>query len=676
MPSISFTFAAGDKTAVVNALKGIATESSKTAKKMSAEAERAAKKDQKSWESAAKKIANARIRENERANKAIKRGNEQTVKDMMSAARHIGGAIAGLAVTGAGVAAGVVGAAARDAIKLEERARRVSVNGRQNGQSLRDPGELTRQAYGIASKQGMDAGDVMGGFEKFVAKTGNIQKASEYMSIMATTAKATGSSMEDIGNMTADLVNNNVVKNAEDLKVAMAGFVDQGKKGAMEMKDISQYASKVLASAHALGVNGTKGTMQIGGLMQIARGASGDGAEAATATESAFMHMATHKDQLDKAGVQLYNKDHSLKDPNEIIKDIVTKVGGANPDNKLGAIEKITGREGIRAFAPLIATYKEAYMGASGSDKDKQKAAGEAVAKALEEASSSAATFAEIEKDAATMMGSTSSQLDAAWAKLTGKVSSDLLPSLTALTPQLLALADSATPMVIDAFVDVVAAAIVLGGWIKELGNLISSLPGMGDSKATKNIAALKDKYTEDRDKAQEERTNAINAHDTKATIAAQKKVDEANTKLTNLNKIAMEEKVSDVKDGVRNLFSPMHYIADKAIQNDPSLQYLTGGGTAAQKAQAARDAATGQMTNGLDDQYGGVHKGFIPLDTAKGFSQANPEIFKNGEWQNNGKVSTDAPDALKALGNQLTPLLTNIANNTKSFVNPRDGAK
>lgn len=558
--SVVFKFGVTNKQAPVDAFKGVAKESARAAKQIERDWKQLQRFEDKVaslQEKRAKKIADYRIKENKRANAEIEKANKAQMATLAGAAMSVAAIIAGIAATGIGVAADVVGKAARDAMKLDERARQVAITGRNAGEANADPQEIVRSTLKIAAKHGMDAGDVMGGYETMLNKTGDASNR-KYMETIATTAKATGASTSDVASVSADLIKAGVVKNVKDLQGALAALSDQGKKGSVTFASLAGGLTGVINVAKAAGYSSMSQQMQIGGIVQIAKAGSKSPEEALTASTDLLMEIQKHEKALHKDGVDIRGKDGKMVDPNELIAKLVATTGGPNAKGKFAEIEKIVGQRGMKALNPLLGTYNETFANTKGTDKEKQAAGYDALKKQLDEASGSTASFADVVQDAAVNEETSQSQMDAAWARVTSAVNDQVVPAFEAVLPQLLALGESALPTVVSAFTDIVIAASILSDWFESLGKLLEAMPGMGKSQKMKDIEAVKEAYTADRDKATEDRDKALDSGDKEGVKDANRRLKVANKGLIDAGRVGFDARKNELVQDVNAIGNPL----------------------------------------------------------------------------------------------------------------------
>lgn len=345
-----------------------------------------------------------------------------------------------LAVTGLGGGA-LIASKLGPAAGLEQRQRQLIVNATGAGQtSPYQYGDLQKRISNEAVATGVSQEGITGGLEKFVQRTGDLGMAVDNMRTFATVSMATGASVEDIAGAAADLMQKFDIKKPEQMADALATLAYQGKKGAFELRDMADTFPELAAAASRAGMKGVTGMQTLGGLAQISRSATGSGAEASTALQMALAKMVQEGSKLEsgealggkKVNVFTDKKKTALRNVPDVIADIISQSGG-----NLTQLQDVFDARGIRAMSPLIQKYTEVSGATKGTAVEKSAAGRAAVVAMIQDASSAAGTFADIQKDAGEVQKSTNVQLEKFNSMLTSAVQEKLLPTLTSLIPKL-----------------------------------------------------------------------------------------------------------------------------------------------------------------------------------------------------------------------------------------------
>jgi hypothetical protein len=337
---------------------------------------------------------------------------EKTAKAEADArSRRVSGAVRGLgsmAIRGATLlaagAVGMTGLAMRESLQLDERARRVAIQG-STLTHREDPTGLRRHFENTAlAVPGASAAGVAGGAERFMAKTGDIDAAKRFSQTWAEVAVATSASIEDIADASADLMTKFDIKKTEDMAAALSTLAVQGKRGAFELKDAAVEYPRIAAAAQRFGIGKGVGALTtLGGLTQLARSATGSSAEAGTSVERMFSNMGVKAGKIRAlTGVDVWKGDFK-----ENLVNIIGKAGGSDYGKKYKVLSEVFGERGIRAISPLMSAFAEAVKdGKDGFQAMRDK---------LAEATDATGADAEIQRDLATAQEGASARLTAAW---------------------------------------------------------------------------------------------------------------------------------------------------------------------------------------------------------------------------------------------------------------------
>ncbi|MGC4091373.1 MAG: phage tail tape measure protein [Polyangiaceae bacterium] len=350
---------------------------------------------------------------------------------------------AGLTMTGVGGAA-LAATSVGQAISLDERARRLAVQGRGEGEAGRDPNEL-RKAFvqtGIAS--GIAPEQVAAGAAAFVNRTGDLDGAMANLGTFADVAQATGASIEDVARAAADMSQKLNIKSVEDMRAALALLTVQGKRGAFELKDMAEQFPEMAAAAANAGVRGVGGVRELGSIAQVAMQATGSGAEASTSVQAMFRQLAAKSEAIQSGSafssgkkVQVFEGGDAKKPMRnflDVIGDVMQATGG-----NVVELQDIFDIRGIRAVNPLIAAYREANQKAGGGKKG-DEAGRTAMQGVLSPFMTAPANYGEIQRDAGDIRKSTSIQIEVLMSQLKGALASELLPAINRIVPELLRL--------------------------------------------------------------------------------------------------------------------------------------------------------------------------------------------------------------------------------------------
>jgi hypothetical protein len=275
------------------------------------------------------RIALVRIGADDRGYRAALRGTEKATQTW---AQRVKGKISGAfrdAFSGLGGVVGLAGVAgfaaiARDVKVFNDRLVRLAISsGRTRGEMLQFNQAL--QATAVAT--GVSADELLGGAEKYQELTGRFSQFRDALGTFAKVSAATGASVEVLSQAAAALSDNLDVSPDELMRVFDI-LAAQGKDGAVELRNLAEELAGLTGQYALFGTKGAKGTAQLGAFLQVLRKGAPSAAEAATQMQSIMAEIQNpmNEKQLKRAGVNVRNKDGSLRDIQEIVKDISTHI--------------------------------------------------------------------------------------------------------------------------------------------------------------------------------------------------------------------------------------------------------------------------------------------------------------------------------------------------------------
>lgn len=436
----------------------------------------------------------------DRANEKIK-GKTKTGGGVGGLA--IGSFIGGMATKAASAEMDVVSQAVRESAKLDEMANRISISARGYGQKGVDKKALRKSFEETAiATPGIKSEEVAAGTAAFVSKTGRLDIAQKMQQTFATTASATGAKVEEIATAAADLFEKFDIKSVDEMQRAFAKLAFQGKEGSFELKDAASQFAKLSAAAGSFNIGKGEGAVAtLGGLTQIAKRATGSPEAAATAVENMFSQLTQNAGKLKQSGVNVFNKDGSSRNIQDILTDTITNVGKGDFAKKKMGLQEIFGKEGIRAVNPLISIAEEAYRGkkaAGGSEQESLAASTKAIRDEFEKTINVAASWEEIQKDAAQAQTDSSAQINSAWESVKAKIGEDLLPAISGFVTKLTGGNDTEGLIdpLITVFVAIAEAGELAVDALKELG--LVKPKEVTKEQAYKNAKKEEEKFNEE----------------------------------------------------------------------------------------------------------------------------------------------------------------------------------
>lgn len=397
------------------------------------------------------------------ASRAAARERQDREKGIRSFASSASGTATGLVRRGVGVAADIargagvsmdVGAGVKKRIDLESKAVALAnagyVEGEQGPQGIKqDPRAIMADIQRTGEKYGIGQDDIGEALDKFVGKTGELQTGRDMLESFAKVAKATGASMEDIAGAAGAISNKlgDVPDKAGAIEKVMLAIAGQGKVGAVEIKDLATQMEKLTGQAskfqsnaalkNKIGTDTGANIAMLGVLAQAARKTEKGSAAQATQSAMAFVRDLTGQVAIKRIGAKTIfsdDKKMQLRDPQEIIKDILSKTKG--DQSKLSYLmSNQNSRSVVNSF---LDPYMKAYNATKGGAKEKDEAGRAAVDEAFKTLKEATLTSKSQDEAVAQAMDTTATKVEQFQQKLdrvVGDMADQVIPALMKLAP-------------------------------------------------------------------------------------------------------------------------------------------------------------------------------------------------------------------------------------------------
>jgi len=252
-----------------------------------------------------------------------------------------------------------------------------------------DPAKLEAQAREVARATAIAPTEAIDALSAFVSKTGDLETGRAVLKDLALLSKATGASLEDMVDAAGDVSANlgEIPNKGAAIAQVMRTVAGEGKKGAVEIKDLAVHLAKLAAAAPMFEGDVAK---NIGLLTAIAeesrqRGGAASAAQATTSVSSftnTFSKAARLK-QFKAFGVETTGAAGATRDPKMIIMDAIraassVRHGGiaAMTENMGKMFMEVRARSATRGFETV---YRDAYSTRAGTEAEKVAAGMSAV---------------------------------------------------------------------------------------------------------------------------------------------------------------------------------------------------------------------------------------------------------------------------------------------------------
>lgn len=343
----------------------------------------------------------------------------------------------------------------------------------------------SQQVRGFTGEETMSA---MGGF---VEKTGDVAAARRAIQDMGKLAIATGTDFGEMGEAAGQAFNvlRDQIKDPEEqikaLNDVMRTLAAQGNMGAVEIKDMAVELASLGAATRKFNGGPAELMKTMGAMAQasVARGGAANAAEASTAVVRFGEDLTKNPSQkaLNKMGVNIFadKGKTKLKDPREIMADIMAKTGG-----DLTKLQDVFNAQSIKAFqgfSPLFLQAEEANAKLAPKDRKKKGEAGRAAMLAeFGRFSGAGMSDADMNARAESRYQDADVQFKEAMKSFNSEMGSKLLPQITKLIPKMAEL----TP-VIGSLIDKVI-------WLTDKLGALGAVGAVVAAKITADIAAAK----------------------------------------------------------------------------------------------------------------------------------------------------------------------------------------
>lgn len=221
------------------------------------------------------------------------------------------------------------------------------------GQTPEQMNEMRTSMRKLSVETGIASSEILAATTNYVDLTGDVAGAQTAMRTFARVAQASGASMSDVSGAAAALGDALQIK-PEELEATFSGLINQGKAGAVTLKDFAGELSSLAPKfAKFKGAMGAEGALQLGAAFQVARKGFGSASEAATGLEALMGALSSNAKNFEKAGVKIFDVKKGRKEFRDL-HGIITAIGRSKLANDPTALTKAFGsKEAQAAFDQL-----------------------------------------------------------------------------------------------------------------------------------------------------------------------------------------------------------------------------------------------------------------------------------------------------------------------------------
>ncbi|WP_394847404.1 phage tail tape measure protein [Pendulispora brunnea] len=303
-----------------------------------------------------------------------------------------------------------------------------------------DPRVLAAEVRRVAQNTGTDTTTAVEGLQAFVAKTGDLALARQIFERLAILSKATGTNLADMVDAAGDVSNQlgDIPGKAQAINNVMTQVASQGKEGAVEIRSLASQMAKVAAMSGQIEGDTGENIKVLTAFAQAARGKGGAASaeQAATAVQSfikTFKTPARARAFEAATGKSVFNAQGMLRNPEELVIEAL-KAKGMKPLEFNKIFANVRGASAVEGFASI---YRQAGGGEAGERE---------VREAFDRFRKAAMDDEEILESFRAAMATSESQttnFNTQLQRVVGETQDALLPAFIALTPTIIAAAES-----------------------------------------------------------------------------------------------------------------------------------------------------------------------------------------------------------------------------------------
>lgn len=357
-------------------MKQLEAESGKLAKELEGigkESEKAEKKLHPMLQSAKKGLGAAR---------SAASGLGSTLKSTLTTALTLGGALS-------------LGGGIKTALTITDQYKHIAFAIRTGtGEAMRWE-QVQETVQGTAKRWSRANDEVAASYHSLFQNTGNLEFAKKATDEISKVATATGTAIEPLRNLAAELHNKFGITN-DDLAETLAHMVQLGNQGDTSLEQLGSKMGEIGASAKLLGLEGRDGLQHVVGMLNVATRGGGN-------FEKALQGVAGLLDQLaDPKRVKELEKQLKVKLTTEdggvdqrAIQKIIEGTGGQRE-----LLAKVFSGDQLKFLTDFGSIYNKAFDEAEGSFKQRSEAAAKAFEAAVQEETKQRLTAADMEEEA------------------------------------------------------------------------------------------------------------------------------------------------------------------------------------------------------------------------------------------------------------------------------------
>lgn len=227
------------------------------------------------------------------------------------------------------------------------------------GKSTAEIDAVRESIFEVSKATGVSTEDILEGTQAYIDLTGDVDGATAAMSQFARISAASGASVADVATATAAL-KESMGLDPGDIETVFSGLIQQGKAGAVSLKDFAGELSKLAPQFAKFGGSGVQGIADLGASFQVVRKGFGSASEAATGMQAVISALSRNAKKFEKSNVKIFKTGKNGKKEFRGWLDIIDQIDHSKLANDPTALTDAFGSvEASRAFDMLRANRGE-----------------------------------------------------------------------------------------------------------------------------------------------------------------------------------------------------------------------------------------------------------------------------------------------------------------------------
>lgn len=297
----------------------------------------------------------ASLKNAEKSAQRFGKGAQASSDKLKTLLGRTGGAGIGAQMGGLYWAAGGIGAAAatKRVLDFKEGLGRLQAESRMSTNEMR---KIEEQILRVTNGGGIMADQLTSALLVFQNYGGSIRFGTEMLQETLDIHKATGAEMAQIATISSAL-HKTYGMNKEEVMASWSAMKSMAIAGTLDLGQVAPDLPQLLGLGKGFGFKGIRGVQQMGAAQQVIGELLPNSAEARTALQGVFRNLINPRGQkqLQKMKIDVFNKDGTIKDIDEVMLKILRATGGIIQGPK--GLSSIFNDEGFKAALAFASSY-------------------------------------------------------------------------------------------------------------------------------------------------------------------------------------------------------------------------------------------------------------------------------------------------------------------------------